>query len=59
MSRKADFSLHCFLCDTTDNLVMIAHRNGMGHVIGWILVCDKCGKKVAGKELQISLKESL
>ena len=47
----------CITCGRTSNIVMVAHRDEDGNVVGWVFVCTKCQNKVFNKDLVITINE--
>ena len=43
----------CIYCGERTNLLMIAHRNETGNMVGWIFVCEKHLEKVGGQDMSI------
>ena len=49
-----EYEINCSVCHNPGNLVMLAHRNTLGKIVGWVFVCkDECFEFVKGKKLKI------
>jgi len=47
----------CIYCGKTINLLMSAHRNEAGNMVGWIFVCEEHFEKVAGQDIVIEFNK--
>jgi hypothetical protein len=52
--KKTDV-LSCVKCSEQNKLVMVAHRNELGAIVGWVHACVECFEFVAGSRVQVVL----
>lgn len=50
------FNLACCYCGTSTDLNQVAHRDGLGLVIGYLFVCNNCLPIIEGN-YRVELKE--
>lgn len=43
----------CIYCGKRESLLLVAHRNEVGNMVGWIFVCEKHLEKVGGQDMSI------
>jgi hypothetical protein len=48
--------VRCHQCGNENQLVMVAHRDKFGGVVGWIFVCQECFPKIEGREFETRVK---
>jgi|LGVF01.2.fsa_nt_gb hypothetical protein len=49
------YGISCFLCGTTKDLMMFAHRQNKT-IVGWLFSCSKCHTLISNKLLEITIK---
>jgi hypothetical protein len=49
--KAMDYKVACYGCGGNQGLMMVAHRNTKGAMVGWIFVCGKCFESVKGVDL--------
>jgi len=47
----------CIYCGKRTDLLMSAHRNEVGNMVGWIFVCEEDFEKVAGQDIVIEFNK--
>lgn len=50
------YKVSCVACGTQADLCMVAHRNNLGEMVGWVFACGRCFESVSGGALELSAR---